>query len=229
MSIDWYVRLEQDRAEHASSAVLDAVARALTLSDAERRYLFRLARREDPKTAPAREALHPTLAAALGTIATLPAVILGPRFDVLATNPLGESLFVGFNEGSRFDRNAAWFTLCDPRGRALFPDFRKVARDTVGVVRSAFARHPLDSGLLELVAELSSRSPLFVELWGEQHVNEKILARKRFLHPDAGEIDVDVHPLVAPDAEGQMLIFYVPRDEASRRAISNLARRAEPD
>lgn len=222
VSVDWYVRLEQDRADHPSSEVLDAVSRALVLTAAERRYLFRLARNEDPPKALAAVSLHPTLVAAMAAMATTPAIILGPRLDVLASNPRGESLFGGFGKGP-FGRNAAWFTLCDPRGAAIFPDYRKVARDTVGLVRSGFAQRPFDREYLALVAELGARSPLFVTLWGEQHVTEKGLARKRFRHSTAGELDLDVHTLVAPDAEGQLLLFYVARDEATRRRLPKLA------
>jgi MmyB-like transcription regulator ligand binding domain/Helix-turn-helix domain len=221
VSVDWYVRLEQDRAERPSTAVLDAVARALELSGAERRYLFRLARGEEPTSALAGEALHPSLGAALKVIVDRPALALGPRFDVLETNPLGEALFGGFGDGP-FGKNAAWFTLADARARTLFSDFRKVARETVGTLRAGFARRPLDASFLALIAGLSARSPLFVELWGEQHVHEKGLGQKRFQHPSAGRLDLVVHTLAAPEAEGQLLVFYEPNDAKTRLRLPKL-------
>ncbi|MGC1566557.1 MAG: helix-turn-helix domain-containing protein, partial [Trebonia sp.] len=44
VSIDYYVRLERGRAPGASESVLDGIARALHLDEAERAHLFDLAR-----------------------------------------------------------------------------------------------------------------------------------------------------------------------------------------
>jgi transcriptional regulator with XRE-family HTH domain len=224
VSVDWYVRLEQDRAEHPSSAVLDAVARVLELSAPERRYLYRLARGEAPEKPAAGEAVHPSLVAALGALTEHPAIILGPRLDVLGTNPLGEALFGGFGKEGKLARNVAWFTLCDPRARALFPDYAKVARDIVGVIRSGFSRRPFDASFLELLAELSAGSPVFASLWAEQHVAEKGYGRKRFRHPEVGLLDLTVHTLGAPEAEAQILVFFSALDDETRIALERLAR-----
>jgi hypothetical protein len=155
VSVDWYTRLEQGRASRSSAAVLDA-----------------------------RASVDASLAAALAAIASDPAIILGPRFDVLATNALGEALFEGFATGP-FGRNAAWFTLWDPRARALFPDHAKVARETVGIVRGGFAKHLGDARYFALVTELSQRSLLFVQHWPEQYVAERGTGRKRSRPPRA--------------------------------------------
>lgn len=226
VSVDWYVRLEQGRADRPSVAVLDAVSRALALSAAERRYLFRIARGEEPSRVVAGEAVHPSLSAALALLTSQPAIVLGPRFDILASNRAGAALFLGFGEGP-FGRNAVHFTMCDPRAKALFPDHKKVARDSVGALRSAFARRPLDASFLALVAELSARSPAFVALWGEQHVADKGLGRKRFRHPEAGTMDLEVHSLAAPYAEGQLLLFYLGHDETSRANAERLVALAD--
>ena len=124
-----------------------------------------------------------------------------------------------------FARNAPWFVLCDPRARTLYPDYDKVARETVGLVRGTFARRPLDASFLALVAALSARSPVFVPLWAEQHVSDKATGRKRFLHPRAGLLDLQVHALVAPDTADQSLIFYTPRDAATRAGLVELVPR----
>lgn len=229
VSTDWYTRLEQDRADRPSSAVLDAVGRALELTAAERRYLFRLAGHADPKPPRPIATAHPSLVAAIDAMPTTPALLLGARFDVLAANPLGDALFLGFGgHPGDFARNAAWMTFCDPRAPALFPDHRAVMRDTVGVIRSAFARQPLDPGFLELIRALSAGSPDFVALWSTQHVAEKGVSRKRFAHP-VGLLDLAVHTMTAPDAD-QLLVFYLPRDPQTAARLPRLvaapARRA---
>ncbi len=221
VSVDWYIRLEQGRASRPSAAVLDALANALALSAAERKYLFRVSRGEAPEPRPSGAAIDASLAAALSTIVANPAIILGPRFDVLTTNALGEALFDGFASGP-FGRNAAWFTLCDPRARTLFPDHAKVARETVGIVRGGFAKHLGDAQYFALVTELSQRSPLFVQHWPEQYVAERGAGRKRFRHPRAGLLDLDVHSLSTTEATGQLLVLYTARDEATRASLPKL-------
>ena len=54
LSTDYYTRLEKGNLRGASDSVLDAIARALQLDDAERAHLFDLARaaRTRPRTAP---------------------------------------------------------------------------------------------------------------------------------------------------------------------------------
>ncbi len=221
VSVDWYIRLEQGRASRPSAAVLDALAGALDLSAAERKYLFRVSRGEAPEVRPSGASVDASLAAALGAIANEPAIILGPRFDVLATNALGQALFDGFATGP-FGRNAAWFTLCDPRARVLFPDYAKVARETVGIVRGGFAKHLGDAQYFALVTELSQRSPLFVQHWPEQYVTERGAGRKRFRHPRAGLLDLDVHSLSASEAAGQVLVLYTARDAETRARVPKL-------
>src|SRR5947209_7326057 len=48
VSIDYYVRLERGRAPGASASVLEGIARALQLDEAERAHLFDLARAAAP-------------------------------------------------------------------------------------------------------------------------------------------------------------------------------------
>jgi len=89
-------------------------------------------------------------------------------------------------------------------------------RGVVGEVRGA--AHGRGEGGRELASALS---PLFLELWSEQHVHEKGHADKRFAHA-VGLLDLAVHVLAAPDADGQTLIFYEPRDAASRAGLARL-------
>jgi len=222
VSVDWYARLEQDRALAPSLDVLEAVSRALRLTAVERRYLFRLARGEEPPLTASAPAQAPSLSAALAAFTEHPALVVGGHQDVLATNALAERLFLGFSPEGRFARNGPWFVLCDERARSLYPDYAQVARETVGALRSAFARSPNDARFQELVAELSSRSQLFVSLWSEQYVSDKTPGRKRFSHAYAGLLDFDMHGLTTPDAPDQLLLLYVPRDEATRLGLARL-------
>jgi transcriptional regulator with XRE-family HTH domain len=227
VSVDWYTRLEQDRASAASTSVLEAISRALCLNPDERRYLFRLARGVEPLPTSARQTLHPALAAALTVIQDLPAISFGPRLDILATNALGDALFLGFQPEGPFPMNGAWFVFCDERAHALYPEYPRVARETVGALRAALAQHPHDPAFVELIEALSRRSELFAQFWSEQNVNEKTGTQKLFAHPIAGLLDFALHALTPSDARDQQLIFYVPRDETTQRGVRVLQAQCE--
>ena len=222
LSVDWYTRLEQDRATSPSVAVLEAVSTALQLNEGERKYLYRLARDSEPPPQRLSTQVHPALAAALAAITEQPAIVFNPRHDILATNPLGEALFLGFNREGRFARNGPWFVFCDERALDLYPEYRRVARETVGSLRGAFARHPHDPTFLDLIAELTRCSSLFSELWRAQHVSDKTGTRKRFSHPYAGELELEMHSLTAIESPEQRMVLYVPRDERTRQNLTGL-------
>jgi transcriptional regulator with XRE-family HTH domain len=222
VSVDWYTRLEQDRAGAASPSVLEAISRALRLNADERRYLFRLARGVEPLARSSHDTLHPSLAAALAAIQDLPAIACGPRLDILATNALGDSLFMDFHREGPFPMNGVWFVFCDERARQLYPEYDRVAREMVGALRAALAQHPEDAAFDELLQALSQRSELFAQLWSEHNVNEKTAYQKVFVHPVGGRLDFAIHALTSSEARDQQLIFYVPRDEATREGLARM-------
>lgn len=219
VGIDWYVRLEQNRAQAVSSDVLDRVARALELDADERSYLFRLAGRDDPKQRSSPDDAHPSVRASLRNVAGVPACILGPRLDVLDANELYLRLFTGLGRGP-FGRNMVWFVCCDERAPALLVDHRKVVGEATAGLRAAFARNLDAPAFLELVGDLSRRSPAFVAEWGAQRVRERTSGRKRFRHPELGALDFDYHGLASREAPEQLLTIYDPRDERSRAAFA---------
>ena len=98
VSVDYYTRLEKGRLETASPAVLDAIARALQLDQAERSHLNALARAtrgdESRNTSPGEDlAVRPSLGWMLDAMSQCPAYIRNGRLDVLASNALGRALY----------------------------------------------------------------------------------------------------------------------------------------
>jgi len=229
VSIDWYVRLEQNRAPSPSAAVLDSVSRALRLTPAERQYLFQLAGR-DPQLAGdgahARlDAVHPSACAVLGTIdPALPACILGPRLDVLGANAVYDALHLGFGGHPRFGRNIVWFICCDPRAEALLEDRASLFAEAIGALRSGFARHLGHPDFLALIDALRQDCPAFNDHWAQHEVRQKAQGRKCFRHSVAGTMRLEWHSLVAREAPDQLLIVYQPRDDESRSALARLCR-----
>jgi transcriptional regulator with XRE-family HTH domain len=166
VSVDYYVRLEQGRDVHPSTGVLDAIARALQLDEAEREHLHRLARRRPARPRkPSPERVRPGVRQVLDALSDAPAFVLGRRMDVLAWNALAAALICDFGRLEPADRNMVRLTFLDESARELYPDFDRVAFETVGYLRLAAGRYPDDPLLAALVGELAVKSETFRKLW----------------------------------------------------------------
>ncbi|MET7844488.1 helix-turn-helix transcriptional regulator [Streptomyces sp. NPDC005356] len=229
VSVDYYIRLERGRTQGVSEAVLDAVARALHLDDTERAHLFDLAQ---PTTAAARarrkrplapQRVRPALYRALDAL-SVPAVVQGRRLDVLAANPLGYALFADFASRPHRDRNFARFVFLDQAAPALYADWEKAARDTVGALRLYAGRHADDPQLTELIGELSLHSDAFRRLWADHDVRAHTTGTKRLHHPVVGDLTLDYVVLAAEDDPEQSLAIYTPEPASpSAEALGILA------
>jgi len=97
VSADYYIRLERGSLHGASDSVLEALAQALQLDEAERAHLFDLARAAHaPARAPRRPArgqVRPAVQRILDAMVTAPAYLRNGRMDILAANRLGRALY----------------------------------------------------------------------------------------------------------------------------------------
>ncbi|HEX3960051.1 MAG TPA: helix-turn-helix domain-containing protein [Trebonia sp.] len=97
VSIDYYIRMERGDLAGASEAVLDGVANALQLDEAEREHLQALARSARPAAAPRARpgptTVRPVIQQVLDAITEAPAWIRNARHDILAMNPLAHALY----------------------------------------------------------------------------------------------------------------------------------------
>ncbi|MFJ9456385.1 helix-turn-helix transcriptional regulator [Kitasatospora sp. NPDC101447] len=213
LSTDYYVRLEQGRADRPSDAVLDALGRALRLGPAERAHLYDLAR--PPRRAAARAAaggradgLRSTLRQVVEAVPTAPAMIMNDRNDVLAWNGPAAALIADFPNLPPRERNMARRIFLDPDAREIHLDWNEAARTTVGILRMAAGRHPHDPELVRLVGELSLGSETFRKLWATHHVHEKTHGPKRFRHPAVGELTLGYESFQVPGAAHHLLVIY---------------------
>ncbi|WP_033221133.1 helix-turn-helix transcriptional regulator [Kitasatospora phosalacinea] len=206
VSVDYYVRLEQGRGDGVSAEVLDAVARVLRLDATERGHLHDLARppRDTYRRTPRR--IRPGLRLVLDSVAT-PVFVLGRCMDVLAWNAPADAV-IGFSGLPPAERNMARHAFLTESGGRLYPEFERVAAETVAYLRLDAARHPDDPELAALVADLTAGSPLFAELWARHGVREKTSGRKLLLHPRAGELDFGYETLAPPGEPGLLLVVY---------------------
>ncbi|GAA2475463.1 helix-turn-helix transcriptional regulator [Winogradskya humida] len=219
VSIDWYIRLEQGRVGVPGTAVLDAVAQALKLSEAERHHLHLIARGEAPPSrhvpAPASESLQMLL----HSMPTTPAWILDFRFDVLAHNAAAVAVL---GTGIAVGANTAEPLFLNPGARDFQLDWTRIAREHVGNLRANLARHPDDPRLKALISDLRRSSTDFAAWWDDQTVQERTNGTKRVLHPIAGVMTVRYDVLAVQDGSDQRLSVITPADSAAENALRSL-------
>ena len=159
VSADWYVRLEQGRQITPSESVLAAVARILQLDDAERDYLFNLARPGGRETGAKDRPVRPGIVKMIQSFDRQPAFVLGPRMQVLAGNELAWALLDEFPRRPPEDRNLLRWILLDESTRILYRDWAVIASELVGVLQLEASANPRDPDIAVLVGELSTRQP----------------------------------------------------------------------
>src|SRR5688572_584150 len=221
VSVPYYTRLERGDLAGASDSVLEALARALQLDDAERAHLFDLARAAQPigpppRRRPAKHRIRPSVQQLLDAITGAAATIGNDRLDILAANPLGRALFPEMFDGQERP-NAARFVFLDPRARDFYLDWGRVARDVVATLRSAAGRNPYDRDLSDLVGELSTRSDEFRPLWAKHDVRLHISGVKQFHHSQVGDLELNYERLEVAFDNG-LTIFAYTADPGTRSA-----------
>ncbi|MEU9918333.1 helix-turn-helix transcriptional regulator [Streptomyces sp. NPDC051001] len=213
VSVDYYVRLERGHLAGASEEVLDAVANALQLDEAERAHLYDLARavarRPSRRTKRTRGPLPDSVLRVLDSMTDSPAFIRNGRLDILAINHLGRALYAPlFTDEAPRPVNVARFQFLDPQGRDFFPDWEQSVNTTVSLLRTEAGRAPGDSDLTGLIGELVTRSEEFRTAWAKHNVRLHHTGRKSFRHPAVGEITLDFDAMELPAQPGLTLTAY---------------------
>ena len=123
VSVPYYTRLERGNLSGVSESVLEALARALQLDEAERSHLFDLARAAQPTTParrrPRKERIRPSVQRMLDAITGAPAAVLNGRLDMLATNTLARGLYSELYVDPVRPVNHARFVFLSPRAPGL--------------------------------------------------------------------------------------------------------------
>lgn len=233
ISVDYYTRIEQGRAQAISDSVLDAIARALRLSGGEVTYLRNIAaprRRAADCCADGRvpgRTVRPEIRQLLDAMdSTVPAMIIGRGLDILAWNALGGRVAFDLEALAPDRRNSALLVFLDPSARALHPDWEAKAVEVVGNLRADSGRHPDDPRICEVVNELLAHSADFRRIWETQSVHECLRGTKRIVHPQVGELDVTFESFRLSTDEDQALVTYTaPRGSQTERRLRELAAR----
>jgi transcriptional regulator with XRE-family HTH domain len=223
VSVDYVVRLEQGRGLRPSAEVLEALARALRLSEDERLYLFDLARQR-PASRNGKSDQTGPLARLVHDLSPLPAMVLNHRNDILAWNAeLAGLLGVDLAGLPDEQRNGLWLCLLHPAMRgAFYLDRERVIRESIADLRAAWAAHPDDTAMADMVETLTVRSEEFARLWAQRDVQVRGRGHKRMLHPEAGPLTIEFEVLCSLQDPDQRLVIYRAADPDSQAALDSI-------
>ncbi|MFE1441069.1 helix-turn-helix domain-containing protein [Streptomyces sp. NPDC058739] len=226
VSVAYYTRLEQGNGRNVSAEVLDAIARALRLTDAEHAHLTHLAKPKQHKKKPAArtQQVRPSLKQLLDTMDAVPAYVVGRRSDILAWNRMAAAVFGDWAELPAAERNWARLAFLRPDYRELFAGWEQKAIDIVCLLRMEAGCYPDDSRLSALVGELSVKSEDFRRLWATHDVKEKTHGVKELRHPLVGELSLRYESFrIADDSEQSLVAYHADPGTPSAEALRLLA------
>ena len=237
VSASYYTRLEQGQSPSASPEVLDALARALRLTESERQYLHDLAKgdkRHARARRPGPERVTEATNQLLDTLGEVPVIVLGRRSDVLAWNRLGHALFAGHlpldapGLPAAQRPNMARLVFLDPHVRDLYADWASKARAVAGSLRSVAAKYPEDAALHALVGELSAKSDEFASMWADHRVKASSTATYEMRHPLVGTLTV-MQQTLDNGSGPHVVVATAEAGSSSRAALTLLAQAIAPD
>jgi transcriptional regulator with XRE-family HTH domain len=212
VSTDYYTRLEKGNLRGASESVLEAIARALQLDDAERAHLFDLARtsragaREPRRRAHAQQ-VRPSVQHMLDAMTDAVAFVANGRLDIIAINALGRAFYSPVLADADLPVNLARYCFLDPSAHDFYPNWKEAADTTVAILRTEAGRDP-NRALTDLVGELATRSEDFRTRWAAHDVRLHITGAKKFIHPVVGELAFGFNKMELSADAGLSLTVY---------------------
>ena len=229
VSTDYYARLERGNLTGVSHAVLEAIARALHLDEAEHAHLHDLARAANAtprarKRAAPRQRIRPVVQRILDGMTTMPAFVLNRRLDLLAANRLAVALYSPAYDDPSRPVNLARFCFLNPHATTLYKHWDEAANSTVAMLRIEAGRDPYDRELSDLVGELSTRSDSFRNRWATHNVVLHRAGTKQFRHPVVGDLSLTYEVMELSADTGLTLTAYSPEpDSTSQDGLALLA------
>jgi transcriptional regulator with XRE-family HTH domain len=228
ISSEYYTRLERGNATGVSESVIDGIAHALQLDEAERAHLLDLIRTASttrpPRRRPTSQRVRPTVQRILDSMSGTPAFVLNGRLDILAANELGVALYSPIYADPVRPPNNARFIFLDPHATEFFRDWNKAANDTVALLRAEAGRDPHDRQLSDLIGELSTRSDEFRVRWAAHNVRIHTTGTKLIHHPVVGDLDLPFESLpLAADPSQSLLTYTTEPGSPSQDALNLLA------
>ncbi|WP_329446193.1 helix-turn-helix transcriptional regulator [Streptomyces canus] len=222
MSVDYYTRLEQARGPRPSARILDALARALRLTPAERSHLFRLAGSSAPPGTSAVRRVRPHVARMLDRLPETGAIVTDAAYHVVAWNPLAQAL-LGADLGDGTTNLARRRFL--GQGRTYeSSSAEESGHIAVARLRRAADRYPHDPQLAALLAELHHGSEEFRQIWQAHPVHAPGHRTKTLDHPEAGALRLNCDVLLVPEDDQEVVLMTADPGSPAVRALRRLAR-----
>lgn len=229
VSIDYYTKLERGNLSGVSDNILDAIATALQLDEAERAHLYDLAKTTNrgvgrPRRRPATEQVRPQVQQILDAITGAPAYVRNGRRDILAANQLGRALYSELYANPARPVNVARFVFLDPRAHSFFLEWHVAANDIVAALRAEAGRNPYNRDLSDLVGELSTRSQEFASRWAAHNVRFHRSGLKDIHHPIVGDLHLSFESMELPaDPDLSLIVYGAESGSPSEDALRLLA------
>lgn len=236
VSVEYYARMERGNLRGVSYEVLDALARALQLDEAETDHLADLARAAGPtrprsrRNRQAEQNVKPTLQRFLDAVTGAPMWVRDRRLDFVAANPLGRALYAPVLDEPSTKANTARFTFLSPAAHIFFPDWERNADNIVATLRTYAGQNPLDKRLTDLIGELVTRSDAFRYRWAKHDVRHHREGLKRIHHPVVGDLELDYQAMDLPaNPDWFMFAFTAEPGSVTEERLKLLGSVAIPD
>jgi transcriptional regulator with XRE-family HTH domain len=203
VSVDYYARMERGDLAGVSLEVLDSVARALELDEAETEHLYDLARAAGPQPVRrlgsyAERSVRPSLQRFLDAVTGAAVWVRDRRMDFVAANALGRALYAPMLDDPANGANTARFMFLSPAAQDFFLDWARDADDVVATMRTYAGQRPMDKGLTNLIGELVTRSDTFRSRWAAHNVRHHRVGVKRIHHPAVGDLELTYEAMDLP-------------------------------
>ena len=223
VSHTWYTWLEQGRDIRPSRQVIDALARTLQLSTAEREYVLRLSGNDPVAAVEAPDAMPEHLQGLMDALGSSPAYAITSSWSIVGWNAAYERLYPGVADLAADDRNLLWVVFTDPAVRELLGDWGADSRRFLTQFRAEVGPRLADPAVVDLVTRLQAASPAFREGWASHDVDRFTSTERRFEHPEVGGLVLEHHQLTPADAPGLQLVVYTAAEADSAAKLARLA------
>jgi hypothetical protein len=217
VSVDYYARMERGDLSGVSPEVIDGLAHALQLDDAETEHLHDLARAAGPRAVRRRrrapgESVRPSLQRFIDAVTDAPVWVRDRRMDFVAANALGRALYAPLLDDAASQSNIARFMFLSSAARTFFPDWDRDAANIVATMRTYAGQDPHDKVLTDLIGELVTRSDVFRTRWAAHNVRYHRSGIKRIHHPEVGDLELVYEAMLLPANPDWFMFGFTPAE-----------------
>ncbi len=214
VGLTWYSWLEQGRAIHVSTPVIESLSRVLMLDKQERMHLYHLANQPVPADITGNQtSISPLLQHVLDSLELCPSIIADQRWNVIGWNRAAVLILGDLEKMYGLQRNIVWGMFMDNYYRRLYVNWELHAKSTLGRFRSSCGKYIEDTWFVQLIEELKANSPEFNEWWPLHDIYDDSGVYKQFNHPVAGTLEFESSCFDVPDNSGLRLFIHVPLSE----------------